>query len=275
MIVCWWYSKNHENVVIITDPEAGELRPFVKKEGLSSFPIHPKLGGRFSVLSAVGLFPAACCGMNIKALVSGARAMAKRCASANLADNPAYQIGGYHFWFDAHKHKPISVMMPYSDGLSLASDWYAQLWAESLGKEGKGPTPVKALGVTDQHSQVQLYMQGPKDKVFTFVGAGEFRVKPDATRIKSATDSFNYIVGHDLGEILHAEQRATAAALAKEKRPNLTVTLPVIDAENLGEFFMAYEMATAFAGALYGIDPFNQPGVELGKVLTREMLTKG
>lgn len=263
-----------DHLIIITDPKSGELRPFAEKEKLATFPIHPKLGGRFSALSAVGLFPAACVGIDTSALLNGAKEMAKRCASSDLNNNPAYRIGAYHYWMDVKKRKPTSVMMPYSDALNLFSDWYAQLWAESLGKEGKGPTPIKALGATDQHSQVQLYMEGPKDKVFTFVGVDKFRVSENATRVDDPSSFFDYLKGHDLGSILHAEQRATAAALQNTGRPNLTITLPSIDAHHIGELFMCYEIATAFAGALYKINPFDQPGVELGKKLTREFLLK-
>lgn len=267
-------SKWREHVVVITDPAEGELRELALKERLASFPIEPKLGGRFSVLSAAGLLPAACVGIDIRGLVAGAQAMARRSATAELDENLPYRIGATHYWFEAKKQKPISVMIPYSDALILAADWYAQMWAESLGKGGRGQTPVKALGATDQHSQVQLYMEGPPDKVFTFLGIESFRVPPRSTRIEEAAGPFAYLGGHDLGAILKAEQAATAAALAKAGRPSLTVTFPMIDAHHLGEFFMAYEIATAFAGALRGINPFDQPGVELGKKLTREMLSK-
>lgn len=263
-----------DHLVVVTDPASGELRPMVEKEGIASFPLEPKLGGRFSFLSPVGLFPAACVGIDIAGLIAGAQAMAKRCREPELDKNPAYAVGAYHHLLDARKGKPISVMFPYADSLTLFSDWYAQLWAESLGKKGKGQTPVKALGATDQHSQVQLYMEGPADKVFTFVGVDSFRVPQKATLIENASGSFGYLNGHDMGSIIHAEQKATAAALAKAGRPSLTVTLPTVDARHIGELYMAYEIATAFAGALYGINPFDQPGVELGKVLTREMLSK-
>lgn len=261
-----------EHVVIITDPERGELRPLAKAENLLAFPIPPKLGGRFSMLSAVGLFPAACVGMDCNGLISGARAMAERCATNDLTHNPAYQIGAYHVWYETKRQRPISVMIPYCDALMLASDWYVQLWAESLGKQGHGQTPVKALGATDQHSQVQLYMEGPEDKVFTFLGVEAFRVKSEQTRITNATGNFGYLNGKDLGTILRAEQVATTRALAKKGRPSLTITFPTVDAYHLGEFFMLYEIATAFAGALHEINPFDQPGVELGKVLTKEIL---
>ncbi len=263
-----------EHVAIITDPERGELRPMVAAENLLSFPIPPKLGGRFSVLSAVGLFPAACVGMDVEAMVAGGRAMAKRCSQVPLSENPAYLLGGTHHWFEGRLGKPISVMIPYADALMLASDWYAQLWAESLGKAGRGQTPVKALGATDQHSQVQLYMEGPKDKVFTFLGVGQFREEASATRVTGASGTFAYLNGKDMGQILRAEQEATTAALAKCHRPSVTITFPTVDAHHLGEFFMLYEIATAFAGALSGINPFDQPGVELGKKLTRELLSR-
>ena len=201
--------------------------------------------------------------------------MAARCGEPVLTSNPAYELGGYHFWMDTKKGKPISVMLPYSDALMLTADWYAQLWAESLGKDGKGQTPVKALGATDQHSQVQLYMEGPADKVFTFIGTDSFRTPRDSTRIAEAEGPYAYLQDRDLGTIINAERRATSEALAKHGRPSVTVNFPKIDAHHLGEFFMLYETATAFAGALYEIDPFNQPGVELGKKLTREILSKG
>jgi glucose-6-phosphate isomerase len=263
-----------KNLVVITDPLRGYLRDLCNDEKLASFPVPPKLGGRFSVLSPVGLFPAACVGIDVEAMLSGAQDMASRCAACDFEENPAYQIGGYHYWFDAKKAKPISVMISYSDALMLASDWYAQLWAESLGKEGKGQTPVGALGVTDQHSQVQLYMEGPSDKIFTFVGVESFRTPDSSTRIRNAGGAYEYLKGKDLGAILRAEQQATSEALAENGRPSLTITFPNIDARRLGQFFMLYEAATVFAGALYDINPFDQPGVELGKRLTREILSK-
>jgi len=263
-----------KHVIAITDPAKGHLRELADRERLHTFSIPPTLGGRFSVLCPVGLFPAACVGIDVKGLVEGAREMAARCGEPVLETNPAYQIGGYHFWMDTRKRKNMSVMLPYSDALMLTADWYAQLWAESLGKDGKGQTPVKALGATDQHSQVQLYMEGPADKVFTFVGTDSFRTAKESTTIDEAKGAYEYLLGKDLGTIINAEREATSEALARHGRPSLSVTFPTIDAHHLGEFFMLYETATAFAGALYDINPFNQPGVELGKKLTREILSK-
>lgn len=267
-------SKWHEHLVIITDPQSGELRPIVEKEKILSFAIPPKLGGRFSVLSPVGLFPAACVGIDINNLLEGAKAMAKRCETSKFDDNIAYKIGGYHYHLDTKKQKSISVMMPYSDALMLLSDWHAQLWAESLGKNGKGQTPVKALGATDQHSQIQLYMEGPHDKIITFLTTEQFRTSKTSTIIENPDEYFNYLKGHDFGTILNAEQKATAFALTQVGQQNLTITFPTIDEYHLGEFFMLYEIATTFAGALYRVNPFDQPGVELGKKLTKEILER-
>lgn len=263
-----------EHFVIITDPSSGELRPFVEKEKIASFAIPPKLGGRFSVLSPVGMFPAACVGIDVAGVVDGARRMAKLCETVAFEDNPAYKIAGYNYLFDASKKKNISVMMTYSDALSLTADWYIQLWAESLGKKSKGSTPIKAVGATDQHSQVQLFMEGPFDKVFTIVGTKKFSGNKADTTINETIGSFDYLKSHDLATILNAEMSAITKALQKSQRPNMSIVFPEINATHIGEFFMTYEIATVFTGALYGVNPFDQPGVELGKVLTREILTK-
>lgn len=266
-------AKWKDHLIIITDPIAGELRPFATAENITTFPIPQKLGGRFSVLCPVGLFPAACAGMDIEAMLDGARDMAKACSTSDIEKNPAYFIGSSHFFLDTQKQKHMSVMMPYADSLFLTSEWYAQLWAESLGKNGKGQTPVKALGATDQHSQVQLYMEGPNDKVFTFIGVEHFGGTKETT-ISNTMGSFGYIENKNMGDILRAEQIATTRALSTRERPNLTITFPKADAYHLGQFFMLYEIATALAGALYDINPFDQPGVELGKKLTKEILSK-
>ncbi|MBI4125897.1 MAG: glucose-6-phosphate isomerase [Deltaproteobacteria bacterium] len=261
-----------DHLVITTDAEGGELRPFVKKEGIASFSLPAKLGGRYSVLSAVGLFPAAVLGMPIDDLLKGARQMTERCAHAELDANAAYRLAAIHALLEK-QGKKISVMMPYADGLSLFADWYVQLWAESLGKGGKGTTPVKSLGSTDQHSLLQLYMDGPNDKVTTFLRVEKFHDQKAMTTVRGVSENFSFLEGHDLGTILNVQQRATAQALAKANRPNLTVTLPELNARHMGQLLMVYQIATAFAGALAGSNPFDQPGVELSKKLTREMLT--
>lgn len=263
-------KKWKEHVVITTDPKSGPLREIASKEGLATLPIPTGVGGRFSVLSAVGLFPAALVGIDVVSLVKGAREMVERCSNCDLEENIAYKNGAVCYIMDTVKQKKISVIMPYSDSLALFADWYAQLWAESLGKGGRGQTPVKALGVTDQHSQLQLYMDGPNDKIITFAGVEKFATKLAVP--KKTHSDFSHIAGRDLGEILHAEQRATTQALTEAKRPNITVTLPRLDARSIGQLLMMYEISTAFTGYLYGINPFDQPGVERGKELTKEIL---
>jgi len=262
-----------KNVAVITDPKKGSLRPLANSEKLLSFPIPPKLGGRFSAMSPVGLFPSACLGIDVKEIIRGARDMAKMCSSPNPNENQAYKIGMYQWILDSKKGKHISVMMPYADSLSLVSDWYAQLWAESLGKNGGGQTPVKALGATDQHSQVQLYMDGPNDKAFTFLRVDGYSESRGDMRVKANEGTFSYMDGRTLGEILNAEQTATADALTSGERPNMTITMPEVDEYHMGALFMLFETATAFAGALYGINPFDQPGVEEGKRLTKRILS--
>ncbi|MFO7895261.1 MAG: glucose-6-phosphate isomerase [Longimicrobiales bacterium] len=264
------------HLVFTTDPEGGVLRQIADDEGVVTLPVPRNVGGRFSVLSAVGLFPAALVGIEIDGLLAGARAMAERCRTAELAQNPAGLFAALQWLADTEAGAPIHVMMPYADRLYSMADWFRQLWAESLGKrvdrDGNevftGPTPVKALGATDQHSQVQLYMEGPFDKTVTFLAVAERERDVPIPEIYGEIDALGYLGGHTLGELLDAERRATAAALAERGRMNMTLTLPRLDEHAIGELLMMLEIATVYAGALYGVDPLDQPGVELGKRLT-------
>lgn len=259
-----------DHVIVTTDPNTGPLRRIAREENLASLPVPINVGGRFSVLSPVGLLPAACCGININELLEGASDMVRRCSEPNIDNNPAYMNALIHYIFDSERRRNISVMMPYSDGLDKFSDWYSQLFAESLGKSGKGPTPVKALGVTDQHSQLQLYMDGPQDKVITIVGVGEFS---HGTKLpRELHEPFEYLSEHSLIDVIKAEEKATIEALKQAFRPVVTLTLPKLCAYSMGQLFMAYQIQIAYAGMLYGINPFNQPGVELGKKITKEKL---
>jgi len=260
-----------DHIYVTTDPENGPLRRFAVLEGLKSFDIPPKLGGRYSVLSAVGLFPAACLGIDIEGILDGARAMAKRCLTIDLETNPAYRNIAVHEILYSKKGKSISVMMPYADRLSLFAEWYIQLIAESLGKSGSGQTPLKAVGATDQHSQVQLYMDGANDKIITFLGVEQFE---KGTYITQVMDSFDHLKGHQLVDILNASLRATASAMSHAHRPNIKITLKKVTPQAMGELFMLYEIQSALTGALRHINPFDQPGVELGKKLTKKILSE-
>ncbi len=264
-----------DHFIFTTDPAKGELRALAEKRGVPSLPVPPAVGGRFSVLSAVGLLPAACVGIDVEGLLRGAAHMDTRCQSASLERNPAYLYAALHYLLDTARKKSIAVMMPYAQALRDLADWHRQLWAESLGKryslDGRevfvGQTPVKALGATDQHSQIQLYVEGPNDKVITLVQTRAWRapcrIPKSALRGVASLDIFR---GRDMGELITAELLATEFALTKAERPNLRLILPEISAETVGELLFLLEVATAFAGGLYGINAFDQPGVEEGKI---------
>jgi glucose-6-phosphate isomerase len=264
------------HLLFITDPKKGVLREIATAEGIATLPIPPSVGGRFSVLSAVGLLPAAMVGIDIAELLAGAAEMRDRCDTDDLHRNPAALFGTLQYLADTEKHANVHVMMPYSDPLKDVADWFRQLWAESLGKAKKrsgedafvGPTPVKALGTTDQHSQVQEYVEGPFDKTITFVAVRESPVDLNIPQLHAELGELGYLGGHTLNELLNTERLATEAALAKRGRMNMTIELPRVDARSLGGLFMLLEIATVYAGHLYGIDPMDQPGVELGKQLT-------
>lgn len=260
-------EKARGHFLFTTDPTAGVLRRIADAEGIPAVPVPENVGGRFSVLSPVGLVPAAVCGIDVDALLAGAAAMEARCRTPELADNPAGVLATLLHAADADGGRPIHVLMPYADRLRSSALWFQQLWGESLGKDGRGPTPVASLGATDQHSLLQLFMEGPQDKVVVFVDvpvADDVPV-PD---LHPEIPALSYLGGHTLGELLDAERRATAEALRRRGRPSATLSMPSVDAASLGQFFMLLEIATVYAGALYGVDPLDQPGVELGKQLT-------
>lgn len=264
------------HLAFTTDPSKGPLREMAEREGIATLAVPPNIGGRYSVLTPVGLLPAALVGIDIAGLIRGAARALARAESESLLENPAALHASLLWAADAWLSARIHVVMPYSDRLREFAAWTAQLWAESLGKRldrrgevvHAGPTPVASLGATDQHSQVQLFMEGPFDKVVTFVRVehpGEDVVIPSRPGLP---EEMAYLSGHTMGELLLAEQEATSAALARMGRMNLTVSLPALSAETMGELIMFYQVATGFAGAWYGVNPFDQPGVELGKRLT-------
>lgn len=268
-------------IIITTDSLKGFLRQVIAQEGYPSFVVPDNVGGRFSVLTDVGLVSSAFTGMDISALLKGAASMRARCESLDTYANPAYLNGLLHFLY-LREGKNISVMMPYSNALYDLADWYRQLWAESLGKrrdvKGRevfvGQTPVKALGTTDQHSQVQLYTEGPNDKVFTFLSVENFTHDYTIPNLHPDRPEVSYLGGRKLSELLNAERLATEIALTKAHRPNANLVFPKIDEFHLGEFIMLYEIQTVFTGKLLHIDPLDQPGVEAGKVATYALMEK-
>jgi glucose-6-phosphate isomerase len=274
MIVRGWLKSRR--VVVVTSEGKGDLYALAQREGYHTFFLPDNVGGRFSVLSAVGLVPAALIGISIRKLTRGAAAITHRCWQPDLSENPALRAALYHYLLLTRKNKPIQVAFPYSNHLWGTAFWFRQLWAESLGKARNrrgeiahtGQTPVAALGTTDQHSQVQLYIEGPNDKVFTFWALEKYG---DAGRIPKQRlnlDAFDYLAGQSLEKLIQAERRSTAAAMTEVGRPNCTFTLQKVDEEHLGAFLQLMEFETAFMGELLDINAFDQEGVELGKKFT-------
>jgi glucose-6-phosphate isomerase len=269
---------SRQRLVFVTDPAKGALRELAKREGIAALEIPPNVGGRFSVLTPVGLLPAALIGIDTGALLAGAERMRLRCQSATLTENIAGAFAALQYLADSAHHRPIQVLMPYSDALRDMADWFVQLWAESLGKHrvpgdaGVGPTPLGALGATDQHSKVQLFMEGPGDKTVTFIAIQQGIEAVEIPRLHGDVPELAYLGGHELGELLDIERRATAGALARRGRPNMTLSMERVDAGHVGELMMLLEIATSYAGQFYGVDAYDQPGVELGKQFTYAML---
>ena len=264
------------HLVFTTDPERGVLRDIARREGIAAVDVPPAVGGRFSVLSPVGLLPAALVGIDISALLSGAERALRDAESSDLLSNRPALHAALHWAADTWLGARIDVLMPYCDRLRDVSEWYRQLWAESLGKRHDrrgaevftGPTPVGAVGATDQHSQVQLFMEGPFDKVLTLVSVEDHGIDVAIPGRSELPAELAYLPGRSLNELLAAECLATSGALASAGRMHTVLRLSEVSEETVGELLMFYQLATGFAGAWYGINPFDQPGVELGKQLT-------
>jgi glucose-6-phosphate isomerase len=264
--------KDHSRqVVATTDPEKGYLRKIAVAEGMRTLPVPENVSGRYSVLSPVGLLLAEVIGVDSDELLRGAREIHDKCSEPELWKNPAYLFATLLYLMDTAYQRPIDVMMPYSDRLRPLSEWFCQLWSESLGKLGMGPSPYPSVGTTDQHSQLQLWMEGPENKVIIFIKVADHGTD---IRIPSLfTDTgIAYLGGHSLAELINAEEESTELCLAKTGRPNMTLSMPRVDAYHLGQLFYFLEVVTAFIGFLYGVNPFNQPSVEEGKNFTYGMM---
>lgn len=272
-------DQYRQNIVATTDRSTGFLRQIAGEEGYKTFVVPDDVGGRFSVFSAVGLLPFALVGLDVDSVVQGVKDMDLALKNTDINENIAAQNALIHYLMDVKKGKNLSVMMPYSSRLKYVSDWYVQLWAESLGKEynkngekvNVGPTPIKALGATDQHSQIQLYNEGPNNKVVTFIRVGEFDTTVEIPRIFEYT-GIGYLGGKTINDLINAEADATKVALTDYQRPNVTITLSNVNAYSLGQLLYMLEIQTAIAGELYNIDTFNQPGVEQAKNYTYALM---
>jgi glucose-6-phosphate isomerase len=264
-----------DNILATTDPKGGTLRKIAADEGYKTLEVPDGVGGRFSVLSAVGLFSAAMCGIDIDELLAGAADMDKRIKGGDLFANPSAMIAAIHYLLD-QRGKKIAVMMPYSTALYSCADWFRQLWAESLGKQDglkkknvfAGQTPIKALGTTDQHSQVQLYREGPNDKVITFLEVEKFQRPLSIPDTMKHVETLNYLANSSFQTLINNEKLATEYALMESNRPTTTVIFPRISAATVGQFLYMYEVAVSYMGALLEINTYDQPGVELGKRAT-------
>ena len=269
-----------KHIIATTDKESGNLIKIGTQEGFRMFVIPDGVGGRFSELSPVGLLPAAVCGIDIRALLEGAAAMDARCKSGDVWQNPALLEAALQYLATEDRNANVQVVMPYADSLKYMADWFCQLWAESLGKNKTrknmavncGQTPTKALGVTDQHSQLQLYTEGPYDKVVTFLKVENFRNEVGISHGCEEYPDVAFLGGKTLNRLIDAELQGTEFALYQAGRMNQTVILPEVNANTIGQLLYFFEMATAYAGELLDIDAFNQPGVETSKIASFAVL---
>jgi glucose-6-phosphate isomerase len=257
----------------LTEPRDNPLRRLAVAQNMQLLDHDPGIGGRYSVLSTVGVLPALIAGLDAAALRQGAATVLDQTlAAAEARESPPALGAALAVGLAEHRSIGITVLMPYIDRLAPFGLWYRQLWAESLGKNGMGTTPVRALGAVDQHSQLQLYLAGPADKLFTLItleqaGAGA-SLPPDL----AADPALAYLAGKRLGDLLAAEQRATATSLLRNGRPIRMIRLARLDEETLGALFMHFMIETIVAADLLDVDAFNQPAVEEGKILVRQYL---
>ncbi len=272
-------DEYRKNVVATTDRQTGVLRQIAEQEGYKTFVVPDDVGGRFSVFSAVGLLPIALVGLDIDEIMNGIKDMDLALKNTDINENIAAQGALIQYLMDVKKGKDLSVMMPYSSRLKYVSDWYVQLWAESLGKDTDkdgnhihvGPTPIKALGATDQHSQIQLYNEGPNNKIITFIRVGEFDTVLEIPRIFEYT-GIGYLGGKSINDLINAEADSTRVSLSDYARPTVTITMPKVDGYNVAQLLYMLEVQTAIAGELYNIDTFSQPGVEQAKNYTYALM---
>jgi glucose-6-phosphate isomerase len=260
------------NIVATTDKKTGVLRQIAEQEGYKTFVVPDDVGGRFSVFSAVGLLPFALVGLDIDEMISGIKDMDLALKNTDINKNISAQNALIHYLLDTKKGKNMSVMMPYSSRLKYLSDWFVQLWAESLGKNDYvGPTPIKALGATDQHSQIQLFNEGPNNKVINIIRVENFDNTLEIPNIFEYT-GIGYLGGKSINRLINAEADSTRVSLTDRKRPVVTITMDKVDGYNLAQLLYMLEVQTAITGALYGVDTFNQPGVEQAKNYTYALM---
>lgn len=264
------------HVFVTTEINQNPLHKLALENGYTCIEHQTTVGGRFSVLSSVGLFPALCAGIDAEKLLKGAQWIEETHRKKGSLHPVALFVA--HHYLAYQKKKSIHVLMPYAQRLSLFGQWYRQLWAESLGKISGttfcGPTPVVSIGTVDQHSQIQLYHQGPDDKIITFIEVEKTRQDVSVPKIDKHLTHFSYLSGVSLTHLMRASCQGTANALAKDKRAHDVLKIPSISPESIGALIQFYEIAVVYFAFLLNVDPFNQPGVEEGKKQIKKQLSK-
>jgi glucose-6-phosphate isomerase len=263
-------AKNH--LVFCTDPEKGDLRKLAIKWQIPTFEIPSNVGGRFSVLTAVGLFPALVAGISAEQLLQGANQWRNHFLDECTRQPPCPTALLASHLIQMAAERPITVLMPYSQKLKTFAAWFTQLWAESLGKNGKGLTPVAAVGATDQHSILQLLRDGPQDKVIGFMEVQGFNRMQELQWKGPDLSAIEALRGATMNQLMDAELHATRQVMTNQKRPQFSIVIPKLNAHALGQLFFFTETLTAIAGYVLEINPFDQPGVEEGKILTKERI---
>lgn len=270
-----------DHMVFVTDPEKGYLRKIATQENITTFSIPENVGGRFSVLSAVGLLISEFLGLNTEQILAGAREAVDTYFKSENPNLDVFNLALSQYLL-SQKGKTINVIKPYSSRLKTFSSWYVQLLSESIGKrinlDGNevfaGITPLPALGATDQHSQLQLFKEGPNDKLILFIKIEDHQYQVPIPAPDTAEESLGYLKNQTFNNLIEAEFIGTRESLTESLRPNLTITLEQLNEKTLGGLFLIFEIATAFVGEMLKIDTFNQPGVERSKVLAKEILSK-
>ncbi len=266
-------EKAKDHVVAITDPEKGPLKEFADSESIRTLHIPPDVGGRYSIFTPVGLLAVALLDGDVDAFVEGAIDMETDCSSDVLDQNPAALLAAVQYLLESKKGYLLRVIMPYGARMQSLARWNQQLIAESLGKnEVRNPFPVAAIGTQDQHSLLQQWMQGPRKSWHLFIQEIE---KPRLTVPTNVAPAFAHLSGKSYGQIQDAFLEGTARALTSVRRPHATLGITRLDAYHLGQLFQCFLFEVVYLGKLYRIDPYGQPGVELSKQLTKEILQRG
>ncbi|HSE78762.1 MAG TPA: glucose-6-phosphate isomerase [Alphaproteobacteria bacterium] len=265
-------SRLAERVTVVTEPRDNPLRRLAKRFGVPVIAHDPDLGGRYSVLSVTAMLPAMLVGVDVHAVRAGAAAALDAALVDDPAGSPPAAGAALNVALQRTRGVDQTVMMPYLDRLAPFAQWFCQLWAESLGKNGHGTTPIRALGTVDQHSQLQLYLDGPPDKLINIVMGDVAGAGPRFARDALDDPALDWLAGRTLGDLLDVSQRATAATLAGNGRPVRVIRVGPCDAHVLGAVLMHFMLETIITAHLLGVDPFDQPAVEQGKVLARKYL---